>query len=153
MIALACDHGGFELMQEVKRFLDSCGHAYKDFGTNTAESCDYPEIAVVAARAVAGGECDRGIFICGTGVGMALAANKIPGIRAAACYDCFTAEMIRRHNDVNILTLGARVTGVGLALAIVEKFLSTGFDGGRHGVRVDMLKALDEQRSGANAIS
>ena len=147
VIALACDHGGFELMRDVKDFLDAGGYEYKDFGTNSAESCDYPEIAVVAARAVSGGECDRGIFICGTGAGMAIAANKVPGIRAASCSDCFTAEMIRRHNDANVLTLGARVTGVGLALKIVELFLSTGFDGGRHGVRVGMLNALDDKRA------
>ena len=142
MIALACDHGGFELMQEVKKYLDAGGHAYKDFGTYSAESCDYPEIAACAARAVADGECGSGIFICGTGAGMAITANKIPGIRAAACYDCFTAEMSRRHNDANVLTLGARVTGAGLALKIVEMFLNTGFDGGRHRRRVDMINAL-----------
>ena len=143
MIALACDHGGFELMREVKTFLDSNGFEYKDFGTFSQESCDYPLIAIDAARSVSDGECGRGIFICGTGVGMAIAANKIPGIRAASCNDCYTAEMARRHNDANILTLGARVTGVGLALKIVEQFLNTGFDGGRHSRRVEMLNALD----------
>ena len=143
MIALACDHGGFDLMQEVKSFLDTNGIKYKDFGTYSQESCDYPEIAIVAARAVADGECDKGIFICGTGVGMAIAANKTSGIRAALCNDCFTAEMARRHNDANVLTLGDRVTGVGLALKIAEQFLNTGFDGGRHSRRVEMLNALD----------
>ena len=147
MIALACDHGGFELMRDVKSYLDSGDLAYRDFGTHSAESCDYPEIAIAASLAIAGGECDNGIFICGTGVGMAIAANKIPGIRAATCSDCFTAEMARRHNDANVLTLGARVTGAGLALKIVELFLNTAFDGGRHSRRVDMLNALDEKRS------
>ena len=144
MIALACDHGGFELMGSVKNHLDSKGLEYKDFGTDSAESCDYPEFAVPAARSVASGECDRGILICGTGIGMSIAANKNPGIRAALCADLFSAEMSRRHNDANVLTLGARVTGASLALDIVEKFLNTGFDsGGRHSRRVDMLNALD----------
>ena len=143
MIALACDHGGFGLMQEVKSYLDSNGLEYMDFGTHSTESCDYPEFAIKAAAAVAGGECDKGIFICGTGIGMAIAANKVSGIRAACCGDCFTAEMTRRHNDANVLTLGARVTGAGLALKIVEQFLNASFDGGRHTRRVDMLNALD----------
>ena len=145
MIALACDHGGFGLMREVRAYLDAGGFAYKDFGAYSEESCDYPEVAAVAARAVSGGECDRGIFICGTGAGMALAANKIPGIRAVPCSDCFTTEMIRRHNNANVLTLGARVLGVGLALKIVEIFLSTPFEGGRHARRVDMISALEEK--------
>ena len=144
MIALACDHGGFELMKEVKAYLDESGHEYKDFGTYSAVSCDYPEVAVRAAGAISQGECDKGIFICGTGVGMAIVANKVPGIRAAPCGDCYTAEMVRRHNDANVLTLGARVMGSGLALMIVDLFLNTGFDGGRHGRRVDMIKALDD---------
>ena len=134
-------------MRDVKEYLDAGGYKYKDFGTNSTESCDYPEIAVIAARAISGGECNRGIFICGTGAGMAIAANKMPGIRAASCSDCFTAEMIRLHNDANVLTLGARVTGAGLALKIVEIFLNTDFEGGRHGRRVDMLKALDNLRA------
>jgi len=148
MIALACDHGGFEMMCEVKPYLDSIGCEYKDFGTNSTDSCDYPELAVLAARAIACGECDRGIFICGTGIGMAIAANKIPGIRAAVCHDLFTAEMARCHNDANVLTLGARVIDTALALDMIGNFLSTGFDGdGRHGRRVSMLNALDEARS------
>ena len=147
MIALACDHGGFELMQDVKVFLGSGGYAYKDFGTDSTESCDYPDIAAIAARAVSSGECEKGIFICGTGAGMSIAANKIPGVRAALCSDCFTAEMTRRHNNANVLALGARVTGAGLALKIIEIFLNTGFeDGGRHRRRVDMLGELDRQR-------
>jgi len=147
MIALACDHGGFDLMREVKVYLGECGHVYKDFGTYNTESCDYPEIAVRAAGAIISGECDRGIFICGTGVGMSIAANKVPGIRAALCADCFTAEMTRRHNDANVVVLGGRVTGAGLALKIIEIFLSTGFEsGGRHSRRVDMLGELDNRR-------
>ena len=142
MIALACDHGGYELMKDIKAYLENRCCYYKDFGTNSKESCDYPELAAEAASAVANGECRAGVLVCGTGVGMAIAANKIRGIRAAACYDCFTAEMTRRHNDANVLTLGARVTGTGLALKIVEIFLKTGFDGERHSRRVEMLNAL-----------
>jgi len=148
MIALACDHGGFGLMAEVKSFLDGGGIAYRDFGTFSADSCDYPDFAVPAARAVVSGEFDCGIFICGTGIGMSIAANKVPGIRAALCTDCFMAEMTRRHNDANVLVLGGRVTGAGLALKIVDVFLNTGFEaGGRHGRRVDMLNELDKARS------
>jgi len=148
MIALACDHGGFELMREVKAFLDAGGFAYKDFGTYSVESCDYPDYAVPAARAILSGDCDRGIFICGTGIGMSIAANKIKGIRAALCTDCFMAEMTRRHNDANVLVLGGRVTGVGHAYKIVEVFLSSGFEsGGRHAHRVGMLCELDDLRS------
>ena len=147
MIALACDHGGFELMKEVKAYLDENGYAYKDFGTHSPESCDYPDIALIAASAITDNECDRGIFICGTGIGMSIAANKIPGIRAAHCTDCFTAEMTRRHNDSNVITLGGRITGPGLALKILDVFLNTGFEeGGRHGRRVDKLGELDKIR-------
>ena len=143
MIALACDHGGFRLMKEIKEYLSSNGYEYKDFGTDSEESCDYPVIAVEAARAIVRNECGSGIFVCGTGIGMSIVANKIPGIRAAACTDCYTAEMTRRHNDANVLTLGARVTGDGHALQIVQRFLNTGFDGGRHAVRVGMINELD----------
>lgn len=145
MIALACDHGGFELMCEVKVLLDSGGYAYKEFGTFSTESCDYPDYAVPAARSIVNGECCRGIFICGTGIGMSIAANKIPGIRAALCTDCFMAEMTRRHNDANVLVLGGRVTGAGLACKIVTEFLNTDFEtGGRHSHRVAMLSELDK---------
>lgn len=145
MIALACDHGGFELMGEVKAYLEERGYEYRDFGTYTAESCDYPEFAALAARAVAGGECERGIFICGTGVGMSIAANKVPGIRAALCSDCFTAEMTRRHNDANVIAIGARVIGSGFALKIIETFLNTGFSNEvRHSRRIAMLDGLDK---------
>ena len=144
MIALACDHGGFELMQVVKDYLEIGRIEYQDFGTTSAESCDYPPIAARAAAAVSGGTCSKGIFICGTGVGMSIAANKVSGIRAALCSDCFTAEMTRLHNDANVLALGARVIGAGLALKIIETFLSTAFEsGGRHSRRLDMLNELD----------
>ena len=131
-------------MGEVKSHLDSAGIAYIDYGTYSSESCDYPEIAIRAARAVVGGECDLGIFVCGTGIGMSLAANKIPGIRAALCVDLYTADMARSHNDANVLALGARVTEAGLALDIIDLFLRTEFEGdGRHGRRVRMLNELD----------
>lgn len=146
MIALGCDHGGFALMREVIKYLDEHSLPYKNFGTFSEDSCDYPAIAEPVARAVAAGECERGILICGTGIGMSIAANKIPGIRAALCADTFSAEMTRRHNDANILVLGARVTGTGLALHILDAFLKTPFDGGRHARRVEMLGALDKCR-------
>ena len=144
MIALGCDHGGFSLMQEIKAHLDELGLEYRDFGTYTSESCDYPVYAEAAARAVASGECDRGILVCGTGIGISIAANKVKGIRAAHCSDCYSAEMTRRHNDANMLALGARVLGDGLALRIVDTFLTTGFDGGRHQRRIDLISAIED---------
>lgn len=144
MIALGCDHGGYALMQEIKRYLDENNLRYKDYGTFSEESCDYPVYGEKAARAVASGECDRGILICGTGIGISISANKIQGIRCALCGDCFSAEMTRRHNDANMLALGARVTGPGLALKITETFLNTSFDGGRHQRRVELIKALED---------
>ena len=143
MIALACDHGGYVLMQAVKKHLDGLDLAYRDFGTWSEDSCDYPDYAAPAARAVASGDCDRGILICGTGIGIAIAANKIRGIRAATCSDCFSAEATRRHNDANMLAMGARVLGEGLALKIVDIFLSTPFEGGRHQRRIDKIAALE----------
>ena len=143
MIALGCDHGGFALMQVIKSHLEELGLEYRDYGTYSAESCDYPVYAEAAARAVASGECDRGILVCGTGIGISMAANKVKGIRAALCSDCFSAEMTRRHNDANMLALGARVLGDGLALKIVDTFLTTGFDGGRHQRRIDLISAIE----------
>ncbi|MBQ8975676.1 MAG: ribose 5-phosphate isomerase B [Oscillospiraceae bacterium] len=146
MIALGCDHGGYELMQQIKAHLDELKLEYKDFGTFSTESCDYPEFAEMAARSVAAGECDRGILVCGTGIGISISANKIKGIRAALCSDCFSAEMCRRHNDANMLALGARVLGSGLALKIVDTFLDTEFDGGRHKRRVDKITELENRQ-------
>jgi len=140
MIALGCDHGGYALMQSVKAHLDELGLEYKDFGTYSTDSCDYPVYAKAAANAVANGECEKGILICGTGIGISIAANKVKGIRAALCSDCFSAEMTRRHNDANMLAMGARVLGEGLALKFVDIFLTTPFDGGRHARRVDMIE-------------
>ena len=140
MIAIGSDHGGFALKKEILRHLEARGLAYKDFGCYSEESCDYPVYGKAVARAVAAGEYPRGILICGTGIGISVAANKVRGIRCALCSDCFTAEMTRRHNDSNILALGGRVLGPGLALKIVDLFLDTPFDGGRHLRRVEMLE-------------
>ena len=143
MIAIACDHSALELKQEIEALLDSRCLEYNDFGTYTAESCHYPVFGARAARAVASGACDRGIVICGTGIGMSLAANKVPGIRCALCGDPYSAKMTRAHNNANMLALGARVIGVELAKMIVETFLDTPFEGGRHQTRVDMITALE----------
>ena len=145
MIALANDHSGIALKEEIKKLLDKRGLEYKDFGTNTEASVDYPIYGESVAKAVVSGECERGIIICGTGIGISIAANKVRGARAALCTDCFMAEMTRRHNDANILALGARVVGHGLALKIVETFLDTEFEGGRHARRVDIISAIEER--------
>lgn len=142
MLAIGSDHGGYALKQEIMKHLTDRGIAYKDFGTHSEDSCDYPIYGEAVARAVAGGECDRGIVICGTGIGISISANKVRGIRAALCGDCFSAEMCRRHNNANILSLGARVLGSGLALKIVDTFLDTPFDGGRHARRVELLDKI-----------
>ena len=145
MIALGCDHGGYALMQEIKKYLDEKGLAYKDFGTHSSDSCDYPQFGEAAARSVVSGECDTGIIICGTGIGISIAANKIRGVRAALCGDCFSAEMTRRHNDANMLALGARVVGSGLAVKIVDTFLNTKFDGGKHARRVAAISEIERK--------
>ena len=141
MIAIGSDHGGFELKKEVMAHLDARGLEYKDFGTYSAASCDYPVYGKAVAKAVASGECERGIIICGTGIGISIAANKVHGIRAALCGDCFSAEATRQHNDANVLALGARVVGPGLALKIVDTFLDTPFSNGeRHIRRIEMIE-------------
>ena len=141
MIALGSDHGGFELKKEIAAHLEARGLAYKDFGTDSEKSCDYPVYAKAVAGSVASGECEKGILICGTGIGVSITANKIRGIRAALCGDCFSAEATRLHNDANVLTLGARVVGPGLALKIVDTFLDTPFSGDeRHIRRISMIE-------------
>lgn len=142
MIALGSDHGGFELKQEIIRFLEENGYEYKDFGCYTGESVDYPVYAKLVGEAVASGECEKGILTCGTGIGISIAANKIRGIRAAVCTDCFTAQATREHNDSNVLALGGRVIGTGLALKITETFLTTEFSGGERHLR--RLRQLEE---------
>lgn len=141
MIALGSDHGGFALKQEVIKHLEARGLEYKDYGTYSEASCDYPVYGKAVAHAVADGECEKGIIICGTGIGISITANKIPGIRTALCGDCFSAEMTRLHNDANILAMGARVVGPGLALKIVDTFLDTPFSGDeRHVRRINMIE-------------
>lgn len=141
MLALGCDHGGFELMQEVKAHLEKRGFEYKDFGCYSNDSVDYPEYGKKVAHAVADGECELGILICGTGIGISIAANKVKGIRAALCADCFSAAATREHNNANILAMGARTTGPGLALKIVDTFLDTPFSNDeRHIRRIEMIE-------------
>lgn len=135
MIALGCDHGGYELMQEIIKYLEEHGYEYKNYGTYSTDSVDYPVYGRTVGEAVAKGECDRGILVCGTGIGISVAANKVPGVRAALCTDCFMAEATRQHNDANILALGGRVVGAGLALKIVETFLTTPFSNDERHIR------------------
>jgi ribose 5-phosphate isomerase B len=141
MIALGCDHGGYGLMQEVIKHLEERGLEYKNYGCFSSESVDYPVYGKAAAQAVADGECDKAILICGTGIGMSMTANKIKGIRAALCTDCFSAQATREHNDANVLAMGARVTGPGLALMILDTFLDTPFSNDeRHIRRISMIE-------------
>ena len=141
MIALGSDHGGYGLKQEVIKHLKERGLEYKDYGCYSEESCDYPVYGRAVAEAVASGECERGIIICGTGIGISITANKVPGIRAALCHDCFSAEATRQHNDANVLAMGARVIGPGLALKIVDIFLDTPFSNDeRHVRRIGMME-------------
>ncbi len=143
-IALGADHGGFELKEAIKAWLLEKGHEVEDKGTHSLASCDYPDYAKAVALNVAAGQSDRGILVCGTGIGVSIAANKVQGIRAALCGDTFSARMSRLHNDANVLALGQRVVGAGLALDIVEIWLSTSFEGGRHRTRVDKLMEIEQ---------
>ena len=141
MIAIGSDLGGFELKEKLMEHLSERGLEYKDFGTYSSASCDYPVYAKAVANAVASGECDRGIIICGTGIGVSITANKVHGIRAALCGDCFSAEATRQHNDANVLCMGARVVGEGLALKIADTFLDTPFSNDeRHIRRISMIE-------------
>ena len=143
IIALGCDHGGYALKEHLKTYLDAQGHTLEDFGCFSTESCDYPDFGAAAARAVASGKCERGIVICTTGIGISIAANKIKGIRCAHCQDAFEAELTRRHNNANMLAIGAGFTGEKLAERMADVFLTTEFDGGRHARRVDKISALE----------
>lgn len=143
MYAIGSDHGGYALKQEIMKHLSERGIAYRDYGTYSEESCDYPDYGEAVGRAVASGECERGIVVCGTGIGISIAANKVRGVRCALCGDCFSAQMAREHNDANVLALGARVLGAGLALKIVDTFLDSVFAGGRHERRVAKLMAIE----------
>lgn len=141
MIALGCDHGGYELKQEIIAYLEKNHLEYKDYGCFSTESTDYPIYAKLVGHAVADGECEKGILICGTGIGISITANKIKGVRAALCSDCFSAEATRLHNDANILAMGARVLGAGLAVKIVDTFLNTPFSGDeRHARRISQIE-------------
>lgn len=144
-IALACDHGGLALKTAVRQYLDSKGYEVKDFGTDTEDSVDYPDYAGLAAKAVARKECDKGIVICGTGIGVSITANKVKGIRCALVHDCFSAKATREHNDTNMLAMGQRVIGEGLALAIVETWLTTDYEGGRHDLRIEKMMAYESE--------
>lgn len=142
MLAIGCDHGGYDLKQEVVRYLDNQGISYLDLGTYTKESTDYPKYAKLVCESILNGTCDTGILICGTGIGISITANRYKGIRAALCGDCFSAAATREHNDANVLALGARVTGSGLAIKIVDTFLHTDFSGDeRH---LNRIKQIDE---------
>ena len=142
-IAIGCDHGGLEHKNAIAEHLKERGFEVTDFGIYEQVSVDYPEIALKVANSVSGGETERGILVCGTGIGMSLAANKVKGIRAAACSEHFSAKYTRLHNDANVLCLGARVIGDGLALELVDIFLDTEAEGGRHALRVDMIRDIE----------
>ena len=144
MIAIAADHGGFALKEEIKKHLDSQNIEYKDFGTYSTESCDYPLMAKAACLSVVSGECEKALLFCGTGIGISMAANKIKGIRAACCSDYFSAKYTLLHNDANALCLGGRVVGVGLAVELVDVFLHTEFEGGRHQRRIQQIADLEK---------
>lgn len=135
MIAIACDHGGFSLKQEVMKHLAERGLEFKDFGCDSEKSCDYPVYAKPVTDAITSGECEKGILICGTGIGMSMAANKVAGIRAALCADCFSAKATREHNDANIVCIGARTTGPDLAIMIIDTFLDTEFSNEERHIR------------------
>ena len=145
MIAIACDHGALALKEAVKKHLDERGLSWKDFGTNSLDSCDYPDFVGPAAKAVASGECDRGIVLCTTGIGASIAANKVKGIRCALLSDKMSARLTREHNDTNMMALGAGAVGEMLALEIVDVWLDTAFVGGRHQRRVDKVMALERE--------
>ena len=143
-IALGSDHGGYALKCDIIQLLEKLGHEYKDFGCYSTESCDYPDFGEAAARAVASGEYDRGIVICTTGIGISITANKVNGIRCALCSDPFCAEMTRRHNDANMLAMGAGIIGPNMAERIVDVFLDTQFEGGRHARRVGLVMDVEK---------
>lgn len=148
MIAIGSDHAGFDLKEEIIAFLKEMNYNVKDFGTcNASGSVDYPDFGQAVAEAIVSGECEKGIVVCGTGLGISMAANKIPGIRAAVCTDTYMAKMSREHNDANILALGARVVGPGLALEIVDAWLKSEFTGGKHKTRVDKISAIEKKYS------
>ena len=146
VVALGADHAGFPLKEDLKTWLICRGYDVVDLGTQSAESVDYPDFAVGVGCAITAGKADRGVLVCGTGIGMAMAANKVPGVRAAACSDAYTARISREHNDANILALGARITSREAAIEILEVWLGAEFAGGRHARRIEKIVALDGMR-------
>lgn len=144
-IAIGSDHAGYRLKTEILDYLKEKGYDVLDLGTNSPESCDYTEFGLKVGEAVISGDAEKGILVCGTGIGISIAANKVPGIRAAHCSDTFSAHACRQHNDANILALGERVVGTGLAFDIVDNFLTTDFEGGRHAVRVDKIALIEKK--------
>jgi ribose 5-phosphate isomerase B len=144
-IIIGCDHGGFELKEKVVSFVKAGGHEVEDVGTHSADSVDYPHYAMKVAEAVAKGAADRGILVCGSGIGMCITANRVPGVRAVQINETFAAKMSRRHNDSNVLCLGGRFIGQDLAKEIVEVWLAEAFEGGRHQRRVDQIDALAQE--------
>jgi ribose 5-phosphate isomerase B len=145
MIAIASDQAGYHLKEEIKKHILEKGYEVLDLGTDSTDSVDYPNFGLAAAEAVAGGKCSPGIIICGTGIGISMAASKVPGIRCALCCNGYMARMAREHNDANMLALGARVIGEGVAKDIVDIFLCTEFLGGRHARRVDLITDIDHK--------
>lgn len=145
MVGIGSDHGGFKLKGEIIKYFIEKGIEYKDYGTYDCNSVDYPDYGLAVAEAVRSGECEKGVIICGTGLGISISANKVPGIRAALCTDNFSARMSREHNNANILALGERVVGPGLAIDILETWLKAEFQGGRHKTRVDKISAIEEK--------
>lgn len=146
-VAIASDHGGNQLREEIKNLLDELGISYEDFGCNCTTSVDYPDYALPVAKKVASGEFDRGILICGTGIGMSISANKVKGIRCALVHDVFTARVTREHNDSNVLAMGERVIGPGLAREIAKAWLTSDFEGGRHANRIGKITEYEEQNN------
>ncbi|MCT4607168.1 MAG: ribose 5-phosphate isomerase B [Marinisporobacter sp.] len=144
-LALGSDHGGYQLKDAIKKHLEEKGLEYEDFGTHSDESVDYPDFGMKVSEAVVSGEFESGIICCGTGIGISISANKVPGVRCAVVSDTFCAQMAREHNNANVLALGGRVTGVGLALKIVDTWLETEFAGGRHGRRVDKIADIEKK--------
>lgn len=144
-IALGADHGGWALKEAVKQHLDALGVTYQDFGTYSEESVDYPDMAVPPCEAVVKGECEKALLFCGTGVGISIAANKVKGIRACCCSDTFSAKYTRMHNDANVLCMGGRVVGAGLACELVDVFLNTEFEGGRHARRIAKITEIENR--------
>ena len=144
-IAVACDHGGLQLKNALIKNMEGQGYEVVDFGTYTTDSCDYPDYASKAAKAVASGDCDKGVVVCGTGIGVSIVANKVKGIRCALVHDVFSAKATRQHNDTNMIAMGQRVIGEGLAIEILNAWLHTDYEGGRHDLRIQKMMALEEE--------